>query len=116
MTAFLSPSNVTPISFRNVSWSFPFGPSTRTTLPWTSTLTLAGTTTGCFPIRDIFSSPPVIPGGLQLPDPAKYFAADLLGARSAVTHQPTTGTQDCYAKAVKDRWKLFPSGVDTAAR
>src|SRR5438552_17592307 len=93
-TAFLSASYLTATSGRNVFASLPLGPSTRTVMPLTSTLTLAGTTTGCVPIRDTAH---------LSPDVANHLAPDFLGAGAAVAHQAFVRAQDRDPKSVEDR-------------
>src|SRR6266481_2788206 len=57
--------------------SLPFGPSTKTCWPLTSTFTLGGTAIGCFPIRDITKS---------LPDVTQQFAAEIFLLRLRSGH------------------------------
>src|SRR5580698_3990658 len=61
--------------------SLPFGPSTRTFCPFTSTFTLGGISIGCFPIRDI----------KLLPDVAEQFSAEVLLAGLHVCEQAFGG-------------------------
>src|SRR5882724_746659 len=79
-----SPSRLTTIlpsaTFRlvrlgNSQSSLPFGPSTKTFCPFTSTFTLGGMAIGCFPIRDI-----------NLPDIAEQFSAKIFFACLHVGH------------------------------
>ena len=64
--------------------SSPFGPFTLTVRPSRETVTLSGTGTGFFPMRDmVFSSGSV--------DVTEHFAADALSASIAVTHDPFRG-------------------------
>src|SRR5436190_11439851 len=74
----------------------PLGPFTLTSWPDTSTVTPAGMTTGCLPIRDIAVSNcgnrRDEPGG-SLPNRTKKLAAQALGAGVAVAHDPLAGAQ-----------------------
>src|SRR5271156_2259415 len=59
LTTMLPPSTLRLVRFGNSQSSLPFGPSTETFCPFTSTLTFAGMALGCFPIRDIKFLPDV---------------------------------------------------------
>src|ERR1017187_2546843 len=69
--------------------SLPFGPSTETFCPFTSTFTLAGMTIGCFPIRDIN----------VLPDVAEQFSAEVFLARLLIGQQTFRGRDNRHAEA-----------------
>src|SRR6185312_12008630 len=58
-------------------FNLPFGPSTSTFWPFTSTFTFGGSAIGCFPIRDITNS---------LPDVAEQFSAKILLPRRIARH------------------------------
>src|SRR5581483_10984567 len=92
-----SPSRVTTIlpsaTFRlvrlgNSQSSLPFGPSTKTFCPFTSTFTLGGMAIGCFPIRDI-----------NLPDVAEQFSAEIFFACLIVGHHAFRRGDDRDAEA-----------------
>src|SRR5438067_490279 len=89
--------------------SLPSGPSTRTSPSSRATLTLAGTGTGCLPIRDIFRP-------LTLPNRAEELAAQPLGAGLAVAHDALARAQDADAQAVQHRAQLGGAAVQAAAR
>src|SRR5947209_6457774 len=108
-TAFLAASYCTPTSLRKVCDSLPLGPSTRTVSPCTSTLTPAGTTTGCFPIRDMALA---LKGSPQL---AQHLAADLLAAGAAIAHQAAAGAQHRDAQPVQYRPQLLVAAILPAA-
>src|SRR4051812_43527332 len=116
--ALTSVSCLTVISGRKLDSSLPLGPSTRTVLPSTVTLTLAGTGTGCFPIRDITklrTHPPLRVGMDALPHGAEDFAADPLAAGLAIAHQAAAGTQNGDAQSVEHRPQVLVSRVSAAA-
>src|SRR5208283_3238560 len=96
-----SPSRLTTIlpsvTFRLVRFgssqsSLPFGPSTSTFCPFTSTFTLGGMAIGCFPIRDIKSI---------LPDIAEQLAAEVLLARVVPRHHAFRRGNHRHAQAAE---------------
>src|SRR3954451_5413844 len=114
--AFWSASCLTATSGRKLVSSLPLGPSTRTTLPSTVTLTLAGTARGSFPLGDtpaLQSRSPL--DRRRSPDGAQDLAADPLGAGLAVAHQPAAGAQDGDPQTVQDGPQVFVPGVPAAA-
>src|SRR5512147_2512062 len=82
--------------------TFPFGPSTDTVVPLTSTLTFSGILTGCLPILLMVVG--------SLPDGADEFAAELGAARVLVLHQALGSGHDGDAEAVEDPRNLGIAG------
>src|ERR1017187_3628452 len=88
--------------------SLPFGPSTRTFWPLTSTFTFGGMAIGCFPIRDINSNSD---GALEhqlgcMPPkstaPARYLSAfqfHLLTTRNKSTHHRSSSASPAHPSA-----------------
>src|SRR5579871_2464242 len=89
--------------------SLPLGPSTSTLPSRTCTLTPAGMTTGCFPIRDMTPSP-------SLPNGAEQFAAEALGAGLAVAHDPLAGAEDGDPQPVEHRPQVLDAAVQAPPR
>src|SRR5476649_1632236 len=76
LTIMLPPSTLRLVRLGKSQLSLPFGPSTETFCPFTSTLTLAGMAIGCFPIRDI----------KFLPDVTEQLAAQIFLLRLRASH------------------------------
>src|SRR5271154_2834819 len=76
LTTMLPPSTLRLVRFGNSQPSLPFGPSTETFCPFTSTLTFGGMAIGCFPIRDI----------KFLPDVTEQLAAQIFFLRLRARH------------------------------
>src|SRR5262245_1509498 len=92
-----------------IDWlSLPLGPSARTVLPSTATLTPWGTGMGFLPIRDMA---PVL-----LPDVGEDFAAQMLLLHLAVGHHAGRGGEDRDTHAAQDRRDLVLGHVDPPAR
>src|SRR5829696_2787548 len=89
--------------------SLPFGPSTKTFEPLTSTFTLAGMAMGCFPIRDIKSA-------VELPDVAEDFPAHVFLARILAAHHALRGRDNRNAEAVAHARNLGRTHVIAQAR
>src|SRR5580693_1916678 len=104
LTTILSPSTLRLVRRGSSQPSLPFGPSTRTFCPFTSTLTLGGMAIGCFPIRDI----------KLLPDVAEQFSAEVLLAGLHVCEQAFRGRDNRHAKSAAHAGDL--SGADITAQ
>src|SRR5208282_304189 len=76
LTTICPPSTLRLVRFGNSQPSLPFGPSTETFCPLTSTLTFGGMAIGCFPIRDI----------KFLPDVTEQLAAQIFFLRLRARH------------------------------
>src|SRR2546423_9853826 len=85
--------------------SSPSGPLTMTRPGDSDTLTLAGSSMGCLPIRLIW-----------LPDEAHDFAADSLLFRGACGDQPSRSRQDRHTHSAEHARQAILAGIDTAAR
>src|SRR5947207_1653626 len=85
--------------------SSPSGPLTITRPGDSDTLTLVGSSMGCFPIRLIRS----------LPDEAHDFAADSLLFRGACGDQSSRRRQDRHAHSAEHARQAVLAGIDTAA-
>src|ERR1700722_6252532 len=88
--------------------SLPLGPSTKILPLSRRTLTPAGTTTGCLPIRDMFA--------FRLPPRAQELAAQLLGPRPPVAHDSAVGANDADPQAVEHRPELRVPTVQSPSR
>src|SRR5262245_7484738 len=100
--------------------SLPLGPSTRTLPSATWTLTPAGTTTGCLPIRDMIRTP-VTPlaeaaSGDLLPHLAEQFAADALGAGLAIADDAAVGAQNRDAQAFQHGLQFLVAAINPQPR
>src|SRR5262245_58381450 len=91
------------------SSSLPLGPSTRTRPSVTCTLTLEGTTTGCFPMRDMVTP-------LFSPNSTQKLAPESLGPSLAITHHSPAGGQDGDSQAVQDGLELIEPPIEAPAR
>src|SRR5512138_3096517 len=90
MTIRLGCSMAIPIMFENVRWSSPLWPLTRTWLPFRSTVTPLGISTGMRPMRDT---------SYLLPDLAEDLAADAELAGATAGHDSLGSRKDRHAKA-----------------
>src|SRR5512146_2621097 len=94
-----------PIRLENVRCSSPLGPLTRTWLPFRSTVTPLGISTGIRPMRDT---------SYLLPDLAQDLAAHAQLAGACAGHDSLGSGQDRHAKAGKDPRNVCLLGVDAA--
>src|SRR3954471_15970952 len=89
--------------------SSPRGPFTWTRPGEIATLTPAGTSIGCLPIRLMAMAP-------GSPDEAEDLAADTLLLGGAARDEPRGGGQDSGAHATEDAGKAILAGIDAASR
>src|SRR4051812_2293899 len=102
MTCFLASSKLAETSGRRSQESLPSGPSTVICLPARAILTPAGTVTGCLPIRDIASSTFASSTfGVELPEFAEHFAAEIALPRFAVADHATAGADNRDSQTVE---------------
>src|SRR5579872_2697841 len=87
------------------------GPSTTILPSAIFTLTFAGTSTGCLPIRDMVHFL-----DHRLPHGAEHFAAQLLGAGAAVAHDAAACAENTDAEAVQHRPQLRVAQVEPPTR
>src|SRR5262249_51931159 len=101
----MAPSDCSIFIRVGTSWlSSPSGPFTMTRPGESDTLTLAGSSMGCFPIRL-----------MALPDEAHDLAADALLLRRARRDEPVGRRHDRDAHSAEDARQAVLARVDTAA-
>src|SRR3954447_17376281 len=101
----MTPSDCSICIRCGTSWvSSPSGPLTMTRPGESDTLTLAGRSMGCFPIRL-----------MSLPDEAHDFAADPLLFRGARRDEPVRRRHDRDTHSAEHARQAILAGVDTAA-
>src|SRR5688572_19904022 len=91
------PSMASVMPCGRVQLSFPFGPSTVTVPPSFLTVTFAGRTIVCLPIRDIVRGM-----GGRLPDDGEQFAADALFLGLSTGHESARGGENGDAESAED--------------
>src|SRR5208282_6162793 len=107
LTMILPSATFRLVRFGNSQSSLPFGPSTRTFCPLTSTFTFGGMAIGCFPIRDI---------NLSLPDVADDLAAEVLFARLHPGHQAFRRRNHRHAHSIEHARNLRRADIAAQAR